>query len=90
MQEDLFEKALIKGADLIRAMLLDYKESIKRAFMKVDADKSITVNLAIKIKGYPSEELNVQSVISFVESKVKDMANATVSRQERLFLEGGR
>ena len=38
MQEDLFEKALLRGADLIRGMLLDYRDRIEKAFLQVDED----------------------------------------------------
>ena len=89
MQEDLFEKALLRGADLIRGMLLDYRDRIENAFLQVDEDTALTVNLAIKIKGYPSEELEVSTAISFTESKVKDTAKVTVSRQESLFVKEG-
>lgn len=76
-----FERVLREGGDLLKSMLRDYQEDIKKAYFKAE-DLKVSMGLKLTPTG---DGIKVETTINFVESKITDTAAITVSDQKDMF-----
>jgi hypothetical protein len=74
------DKAIKKGTELLGGMLNDYKKEIDKAYLKAADSEALKVSLGLSFSD-DGGDVKVDASISFVESRIKDSANVTVSDQ---------
>lgn len=74
-----FERVLNESRNMLGAILGMHAEKISEAFEK--NDRSLTVNLGLKLTPGDGEDVKVESSIAFTEGRIKDAISTVVSDQ---------
>jgi hypothetical protein len=83
------DKAIKKGTELLGKMLNDYKKEIDKAYLKAGDSETLKVGLSLAFSD-DGGNVTVDASLSFIESRIKDSASATVSDQMDLPLGKGK